>query len=45
MVGSQARAKGYGFAKFFTLALIFSPLALSAVLHLLPRAPATGLKR
>lgn len=42
MVGSQARAKGYGFTKFFVLALFFSPFALSAALHVLPGAPAKG---
>ncbi len=41
MVGSQARAKGYGFGRWFVLALIFSPFALSAALHLLPHAPTT----
>lgn len=45
MVGSQARAKGYAFARFFALALIFSPFALSAALHFLPRAPAKNTQR
>lgn len=36
MVGEQARAKGYSFAKFYLLALVVSPFALSAALHMMP---------
>lgn len=36
LVGEQAKAKGYSFTKFYLLALVFSPVALSAALYALP---------